>query len=105
MERGPLGYFLGGLIAAAFGSLFAGGDVALNTLTEAQLESFAKDKAKEPVFRRYLKNPDRVVSRWLVGRVAAIALAAVLFDEASQTLGASNSAVVFGVIGAVLSYG
>jgi putative hemolysin len=92
-------------VAAAFGSLFAAGDAALHALTEAQLESYAKDRSKEPIFRRFLTDRGRVLSRWLVGRVTAIALTAVLFDEASEALGASGSAIVFAVIGAAISYG
>lgn len=91
----------GGLLAAAIGSLFSGGDVALQALPEARLQSLSED----PTFERYLADRQQIVSRWLVCRVIAIAIASALYADAARGLGLASIGLLVAVLGAVLTYG
>ena len=103
----PLGLIAAGVAAAAVGSLFAAGDAALAALPEARLAVLADGDTGGRVFGRYARDRTRVASRWLVGRTAMIALAAVLFSEAAEQISSAQAdlAPVFAVLGAVCSYG
>jgi CBS domain containing-hemolysin-like protein len=102
----PIGSIVAGVIASAIGSLFASGDAALTALPEPRLQALAGDGGANGVaFRRYASDRLRVLSRWLVGRIIAISLAAVLFAEASERVVSREIAPVFAVLGAVLAYG
>jgi CBS domain containing-hemolysin-like protein len=84
----PVGPILASIAAAAIGSLFATGDAALTALPEARLHSLTQGTSREAVaLRRYTKDRVRVLSRWLVGRIVAISLAAALVDEAVDRTG------------------
>jgi CBS domain containing-hemolysin-like protein len=89
------------------GSLFATGDAALNALSEARLASLTSEPGPaQAAFRRYTKDRVRVLSRWLVGRIVAISLAAALIDEVAEQSGTfSGLGVLFAALVAVLTYG
>jgi putative hemolysin len=94
-------------VSAALGSLFATGDAALNALSEARLETLTTEPGpSQAAFRRYAKDRLRVLSRWLVGRIVAISLAAALIDEVAEQSGSlSGLGVLFAVLVAVVTYG
>jgi CBS domain containing-hemolysin-like protein len=88
-------------LAAALGSLFASADAALNSLQEARLQALVE--AKDPDFTRFATDRLRLLSRWLVARVVAISLAAVvLADELQRKMGSMASAILAVVISVVL---
>jgi CBS domain containing-hemolysin-like protein len=103
----PIGPILASVAAAAIGSLFATGDAALNALPEARLRTLTQGTGPEAVpLRRYTKDRVRVLSRWLVGRIVAISLAAALVDEAVERTGTlAGLGVLVAVLVAVVIYG
>lgn len=105
MESGVFGLFASGLAVAAVGSLFVAGDAALNALPAARLETLRTDSTTKATFQRYIDDPARVLSRWLVCRVVAIGLVGALFDEGALALGAASWSPLFAAIGAVVTYG
>jgi CBS domain containing-hemolysin-like protein len=99
-------YWASAAAAAVLGALFASGT---STLAETPLTRIAvyRDEvegAKKKALTRYLRNPTRVLSRWLVGRIACTALAAVLIGRAVQPL-ALEWAALIAVLGTLGSYG
>lgn len=97
----PLGPIALATVAAAIGSLFAAADAALTSLPEAQLQALVE--AKDDGFVRYADDRLRLLSRWLVARVLAISLAAVVLADAfNSRLRPSLSAVVAVVISVVV---
>ncbi len=56
-------------------------------------------------FRRFTRDPLRVLSRWLVGRVVALSVASVLLSDAARRAGFEAIAFPAAVLGAVLTYG
>jgi CBS domain containing-hemolysin-like protein len=106
---GPLGVvveFLAAALAAAIGSLFAAGDAALTEIPEGRMQALSSAVAgAEGEFRRFTRDPTRVLSRWLVGRVVAISVATVLLGDAAHRLGVDRFAFPMAVLGAVLIYG
>jgi len=95
------------LASAALGSLFASGDAALSALSEARLSTLTTEPGPaQAQFRRYTKDRLRVLSRWLVGRIVAISLAAALIDEAAeQSATLSGFGVALAALVAVVTYG
>jgi CBS domain containing-hemolysin-like protein len=88
------------------GSVFAAADAALSSLPEARLQALASDPGHNaPLFRRYAQDPLRVLSRWLVGRVVCISLAAALMHDAAEKYGLVGFGPLVAALGAVLSYG
>lgn len=101
----PIGPIFAAIAAAAIGSLFATGDAALTALPEARLHSLIQGNGPDAAaLRRYTKDRVRVLSRWLVGRIVAISLAAALVDDAVERTMAGLGVVV-AVLVAVLIYG
>jgi CBS domain containing-hemolysin-like protein len=91
---------------AALGSFFAAADAALHALPEARLVAVSTtDPSSSTPFLRYANDRERIHSRWLVCRVLATTLAAVLFDQAAESYGLHRGASAVGVGGAVLVYG
>jgi CBS domain containing-hemolysin-like protein len=89
--------------AAAIGSLFAAADAALTSLPEARLQLLV-DEGSEPGFARYSADRLGLLSRWLVARVIALSIAAILLARAiEQDFGPVASSVI-AVAGAVLTY-
>lgn len=82
------------VVAAAIGSMFASADAALTSLPEARLQTLVEEK--EEGFTRYSRDRLRLLSRWLVARVLAITVAAVMLDDAfvHVPLSPAQSAVV-----------
>ena len=109
MVGGPGGVALDTVAAAlvtAVGSLFAGADAALSEIPDSRVQALAADTTvRGAAFRRYLRDPLRVLSRWLVGRVIALSAASALLAEAAHASGVDRAAVPIAVIGAVLTYG
>jgi CBS domain containing-hemolysin-like protein len=99
----PLGPIALAVLAAALGSLFASADAAMNALPEARLQSLVE--AREPEFARYAKDRLSILSRWLVARIVAIAVAAVLFTRAAEEGLGLVSAAAVAVAASVLTYG
>ncbi len=79
----PLGPIVLAVLAAAIGSLFASADAALTALPEARLQALVE--AKDPGFVRFAHDRLRLLSRWLVARVLAISVAAVVLADAFAT--------------------
>ncbi|HEY8075162.1 MAG TPA: hemolysin family protein [Labilithrix sp.] len=99
----PIGPIVLAVLAAALGSLFASADGAMNALPEARLQTLVEERDAE--LARYAKNRLRILSRWLVARIVAIAVAAVLFMQvAALELGPFFAALV-SVAASVLTYG
>jgi CBS domain containing-hemolysin-like protein len=97
----PFGPIVWAIVAAAIGSLFAAADAALTSLPEARLQALVE--AKDPGFVRYASDRLRLLSRWLVGRVLAISLAAVvLADTFHEALGPGLSALLAVIVSVVV---
>ena len=92
-------------VAMLIGSLFAAGDAALSSIPEAHLRALSSDPRTGPVFRRYAEDPPRILSRWLVGRIVCISLAAALVHSAAAGVGLPGFGPVIAVLAAVLTYG
>lgn len=89
----PVGPILSAVATAALGSMFAAADAALTSLPEARLQALVEEK--EDGFARYANDRLRLLSRWLVARVLAMTLAAVVLADAfNPDLGPSLSALV-----------
>jgi len=94
------------VLAAAIGSLFAAGDAAMTALPEGRLAAVSiYPPAKTSPFVRYGRNRERILSRWLVGRVLSMASATALLDEAGTALAFGRFRPLFAVVGAVVLYG
>jgi len=96
-------WILGAIVASVLGSLFAAGDEAVTAIPEAVVQQLARDP-KRP-FARYLKHRARVLSRWLVCRITAIAISAALFQEAADEAGIRRFGPLFAMLGALVVYG
>jgi CBS domain containing-hemolysin-like protein len=93
-------------LATVVGSLFAAGDAALAEIPDGRMQALTADTgAAGQAFRRFAKDPLRILSRWLVGRVIALSVASVLFYEVARDLHAEQLALPLSVLGAVLTYG
>ncbi|HEY4013678.1 MAG TPA: hemolysin family protein [Polyangiaceae bacterium] len=107
MNEGP-GALVAQVAAAAavtvVGSLFAAGDAALNEIPEGRLQALSGSPSGTP-FRRFVGDPVRTLSRWLVGRVVALSAATVLLTEVLQGLGLERAVLPLAVLGAVFTYG
>ncbi|MCA9584934.1 MAG: HlyC/CorC family transporter [Myxococcales bacterium] len=97
---GSLGSVALAVLATAVGSLFAAADAAITSVPEARLQVLAADS---PGFARYAAARERVLSRWLVGRVVAISLAAPLFATASDGFGPVLGPLA-AVVGTLMTY-
>jgi CBS domain containing-hemolysin-like protein len=92
--------------ATAVGSLFAAGDAALAEIPEGRLQALSAEAgASGEALRRFARDPLRILSRWLVGRVIALSIASVLFDRVARSLGVQGFDLPLAVLGAVLTYG
>jgi CBS domain containing-hemolysin-like protein len=98
----PLGTIVLAILAAALGSLFASADAALTALPEARLQALVE--AKDAGFVRYDNDRLRLLSRWLVARVLAISLAAVVLADAFRDLMRPSLSALFAVIISVVAY-
>ncbi len=99
--------FAAAALATAIGSLFAAGDAALTEIPEGRMQALSATDAAgaAPAFRRFTRDPTRLLSRWLVGRVVAISIATMLLGDAARRIGAERFAFPVAVLGAVLTYG
>jgi magnesium and cobalt exporter, CNNM family len=94
------------VLAALVGSLFAAGDAALTTLPEGRLQALvAMDDPMGFAFRRYGHDRLRVLSRWLVGRVVTISLAAALLADFADSYFSTRIGPLVAMAGAVVTYG
>ncbi len=106
MTTGPAGLIAAALVTTAVGSLFAAGDAALSEIPEGRLQALSADGGSMgTAFRRFTRDPTRVLSRWLVGRVVALSVSAVLFADAARALDHARVALPVAILGAVLTYG
>jgi len=87
------------------GSLFAAGDAALNAIPEAHLRALSADSKTGSSFRRYAADPLRILSRWLVGRIVCISLAAAIVHGAAESAGLMGLGPLVAVLAAILTYG
>jgi len=90
-------------MASGVGSLFAAGDAAVTAIPEGLLQSLSREPASP--FARFTQDRGRILARWLVCRVAAVAIAAALFQEAADQVGLTRFGPLFPVIASVLTYG
>jgi CBS domain containing-hemolysin-like protein len=90
------------VLATAVGSLFASADAALTSLPEARLQALVE--AKDAGFVRYAQNRLRLLSRWLVARVLAISLAAVVLADAFNGLMSASVSGLLAVVMSVVAY-
>jgi putative hemolysin len=94
------------LLATVVGSLFAAGDAALGEIAESRLQALSAEAgATGETFQRYSRDPLRILSRWLVGRVVALSVASVLLDQVARALRVGPFDLPVAVLGAVLTYG
>lgn len=101
MNPVPIGSIVFAGLSACVGSLFAAADAAATSVPETRLEVLA---TTERGFSRFHEQRHRVLSRWLAGRVTAIGLCAVVFDDVvEKTFGLS--APVVPALATVLVYG
>ncbi|HVJ89643.1 MAG TPA: hemolysin family protein [Labilithrix sp.] len=98
----PLGPIALAILAAAAGSLFACADAALTSLPEARLQALVEEK--DEGFVRYATDRLRLLSRWLVARVLAISLSAVVLADAFCSNFPPPFSALFAVIGSVVFY-
>ena len=109
VNTGPGGLLLEVAVAAgvtALGSLFAASDAALTEIPEGRLQALsAQATGRGVIFQRFARDPLRVLSRWLVGRVVALSLASVLLHDAAQSTALARFALPIAVLGAVFIYG
>jgi putative hemolysin len=96
-------WVIGAVVASMLGSLFAAGDAAVTAIPEAVVQSLARD-ARSP-FARYLRDRTRILSRWLVCRVTAIAISAALLQEAADDRHIGTFGPLLAMLGAVAVYG
>ena len=102
----PVWTVAGAVAVALLGSLFAAGDAALTSLPEGRLQALAESTGPTgKAFRRYAKDRLRVLSRWLVGRVVTISLAAALLAEFADTVLSARIGPLVAMAGAVVTYG
>lgn len=80
----PIGLLVGAVAASVVGSVFAAGEGALVSLAEPRLQALSREGPKAPIFKRYTEDRQRVLARWLVCRIAATSLSAVLFERAAD---------------------
>jgi CBS domain containing-hemolysin-like protein len=93
-------------VATAIGSLFAASDAAISEMPEGRIQALSADvSAAGAAFRRFARDPMRVLSRWLVGRIVALSIGTVLLNDAARNAGLERWALVVAVIGSVLTYG
>jgi CBS domain containing-hemolysin-like protein len=100
----------GDLLAAAaatfLGSLFAAGDAALHALAAPRLQVLTgEESGRGACFRRYASDPVRIVSRWLVGRVVCISLAAALIHDVAERRQPTGFGPMVAVLAVVATYG
>jgi putative hemolysin len=109
VNTGPGGVVVDAALAAlatAVGSLFAAGDAALSEIPEGRMQALSADAGSNgAAFRRFTRDPLGILSRWLVGRVVALSVASVLFDQAAREAKLERLAMPIAVLGAVLTYG
>jgi len=107
-ETVPLGGLFAAWFFAALGSAFAAADAALGSLNAGRLSALheeAKGRSKDAL-GRYLADPTRAHSRWLVGRILFTALTAILVTSAVQPYAASPWGVAaLGTLGMLFMYG
>ncbi len=93
-------------VATGVGSLFAAGDAALSRIPEGRVQALSADAtAAGAALRRFARDPMRLLSRWLVGRVVALSVATVMLNDAARNAGLGRLALPVAVLGTVFSYG
>jgi CBS domain containing-hemolysin-like protein len=99
-------HWAGALSAALLGAIFAAGTATLVGMPMTRLMVLRDDTtgAARDALTRYLANPTRVRSRWLVGRIACTALTAVLIGKAVHSLNEAW-ALPIAVLGTLATYG
>ena len=109
MNIGPAGLVFDIAVAVVFtavGSVFAAGDAALSEIPEGRRQALsAEGSPAASAFRRFVQDPTGIIARWLVGRIVAITLAAMLLGEAARIAGIARYAIAAAVLGTVLLYG
>jgi CBS domain containing-hemolysin-like protein len=103
---GPVQELLAATGAMALGSLFAAADEALSALPEPHLRALADGNSSgAAAFRRFTRDRQRILSRWLVGRIVCISFAAALAHDSAGDLGMTGARPLFAVLAAVATYG
>jgi CBS domain containing-hemolysin-like protein len=101
-----VGELLAATLVTALGSLFAASDTALAEIPEGRLQALSAEATSSgAAFKRFARDPLRVVSRWLVGRVVCLSVASVLLGDAAHHAGLVRLALPTSVLGAVFTYG
>jgi len=98
-----IGWIVGAVVASVLGSLFAAGDAAVTAIPEAVVQSLAREP-RSP-FTRYVRDKSRILSRWLVCRITAIAIAAALLQEAADAFEMRRFGPIVAMLGALVVYG
>lgn len=113
VEPVPLEGLLLAWLCAAIGSIFAAADAAFGSLSTGRLAALREEASgfSKTALGRYLADPARMHSRWLVGRILFTALAAVLVTVSLQSyvsspwalagLGALSLLVIYGTLAEV----
>jgi CBS domain containing-hemolysin-like protein len=109
VNAGPGGLvvqLIGAAVVTALGSLFAAADAALTEIPEGRMQALSTDAgSRGACFHRYTRDPLRVLSRWLVGRIVALSVASVLLSDVARVSGFDRWSLPAAVLGAVLTYG
>ena len=96
----------GAVVVSLLGSLFAAGDSALTSLPEGRLQALSElGGTTGAAYARYEKDRVRVLSRWLVGRVITISLAAALLADLADSAFDVRIGPLVAMAGAVVTYG
>lgn len=100
------GHLLGALFASLLGSVFAAATSALGALPATRVAALATEAqgARRSALERYLRDPTRVLSHFLVGRVICTALTAVLIGSGVHPI-APSWAIPVAVFGTLATYG
>jgi CBS domain containing-hemolysin-like protein len=97
---------VGAAVVTALGSLFAASDAALTEIPEGRMQALSTDTgSRGACFRRFTRDPLRILSRWLVGRIVALSVASVLLSDVARLSGFDRWSLPAAVLGAVLTYG
>ncbi len=105
-QSGMSGHWIGALVSSVLGAVFAAGTSVLGGMPLTRVKAWRQEAEARSgaALGRYLEDPTRVLSRWLVGRIVCTALTAVLIGDAVRNLSALW-AVPIAILGTLATYG
>src|SRR5687768_3398330 len=102
----PLPSLILALGAALLGAVFVSTDAALGSLSSARVAALLEqdDLAHKSTLERYHRDPWRMRSAYVVGRVLCAAVTAVLLTEVIETFVVGRIGTVLAIVGTVAIY-